>query len=144
MLYAKINNTGIIPLLTFYSGHFIRLFCLTFKNKKMISTLFDNFGYSIHCSNCGYRSTFKNILLIPKECPVCDIRGDFDLAGPLWIGKLHDENFLKKLIYLNNDTISPNKKRIDKLLNYAVEENDMPISYYNIHNLCQGAMPFGY
>ncbi|MFW9818472.1 MAG: tRNA (guanine(10)-N(2))-dimethyltransferase [Candidatus Thorarchaeota archaeon] len=133
---ANINNIGIIPLLTFYSGHFIRLFCLTFKNKKMISKLFDNIGYLIHCSNCGYRSTFKTILLIPKKCPVCASREDLDYAGPIWIGKLHDNYFLKNIIYLNSDIVSPNKKKIDKLLNYALEENKMPISYYNIHNLC--------
>jgi len=134
---ANINNVGIIPLLTFYSGHFIRFFCLTFKNKKKISKLFDNFGYLLHCSNCGYRSTFKNILLIPKKCPVCDTKEDLDFAGPIWIGKLHDDVYLKNLINLNSHIEYPNKKRIDKLLNYAVEENNMPISYHNIHNLCQ-------
>ncbi len=135
---ANINKIGIIPLLSFYSGHFIRLVCLTFKNKKKISEFFNKFGYIIHCNKCNYRSVFtNNILDISQKCPICDSRGDLDFAGPLWIGKLHDENFLKKVISLNNDTISPNKKRIDKLLNYAVEENNMPISYYNIHNLCQ-------
>jgi tRNA (guanine26-N2/guanine27-N2)-dimethyltransferase len=75
--------------------------------------------------------------LVPKKCPICDIRGDLDFAGLMWIGKLHDDNFLKSLININNEIVSPNKKRIEKLLNYAFEENNMPISYYNIHNLCQ-------
>ncbi|MFX0006342.1 MAG: tRNA (guanine(10)-N(2))-dimethyltransferase [Promethearchaeota archaeon] len=134
---ANINNMGITPLLTFYSGHFIRLFCLTFKNKKEISKFFEKLGYLIHCSNCGYRSTFKNILLIPKKCPVCDVEEDLDFAGPMWIDRLHDEYFLKNIINLNSNLIYPNQKKIDKLLNYAVEENKMPISYYNVHNLCQ-------
>jgi tRNA (guanine26-N2/guanine27-N2)-dimethyltransferase len=134
---ANINNIGITPLLTFYSGHFIRLFCLTFKNKKMISKHFENLGYLIHCGKCGYRSTYKNILLIPKKCPVCYNRGELDFAGLMWIGKLHDDNFLKSLININSEIVSPNKKRIDKILNYAREENNMPISYYNIHKLSQ-------
>ena len=33
---ANINNLGIIPLLTFYSSHFIRIFALTMKNQKKI------------------------------------------------------------------------------------------------------------
>ncbi|MFX0022904.1 MAG: tRNA (guanine(10)-N(2))-dimethyltransferase [Candidatus Hermodarchaeota archaeon] len=135
---ANINKLGIIPLLTFYSGHFIRIFCLTFKNKKLISKSFHNLGYIIHCNNCGYRSAFaNNFLVIPKECPICDSGGDLDFAGPLWIGKLHDDYYIKKIISLNNKTRTPNKKRIEKLLTYAIVENDMPISYYNIHNLCQ-------
>ena len=46
-------------------------------------------------------------------------------------------NFIKKILTLNNNSKSPNKKRIEKLLTYAIEENDMSISYYNIHKLCQ-------
>jgi len=135
---ANINKIGIVPLLTFYSGHFIRLFCLSFKDKKKISKFYKNFGYIIHCNNCGYRSAFRNnVLNLPKECPVCDNIGDLDYAGPLWIGKLHDTNFIKKILTLNNNSKSPNKKRIEKLLTYAIEENDMSISYYNIHKLCQ-------
>ncbi len=135
---ANINKIGIVPLLTFYSGHFIRLFCLSFKDKKKISKFYKNFGYIIHCNNCGYRSAFRNnVLNLPKECPVCDNIGDLDYAGPLWIGKIHDANFIKKILTLNNNSKSPNKKRIEKLLTYAIEENDMSISYYNIHKLCQ-------
>ena len=135
---ANINKIGIIPLLTFYSDHFIRLFCLSFKNKKKISKFYEKFGYIIHCKNCGFRSAFKNnILNLPKECPICDKLGDLDFAGPLWIGKLHNGDFVEKILSLNNNPKSPNKKRIEKLLAYILEENDMPISYYNIHKLCQ-------
>ncbi|MFX0040624.1 MAG: tRNA (guanine(10)-N(2))-dimethyltransferase [Promethearchaeota archaeon] len=135
---ANINKIGIIPLLTFYSGHFIRSFSLSFKSKKEITKYYKNIGYILHCNNCGYRSAFKyNILDLPKKCPKCDIYGDLDYAGPLWIGKLHNVNFIKKIMLFNNNSKSPNKKRIEKLLTYALEENDMPISYYNIHKLCQ-------
>jgi tRNA (guanine26-N2/guanine27-N2)-dimethyltransferase len=133
---ANINNVGILPLLTFYSGHFIRLFCLSFKNKKKISEFYEKLGYILHCKNCGYRNAFSsNILEFPKKCPICDEIIYFDYAGPLWIGKLHDIEFIKKILSLNNDSKSPNKNRIEKLLTYALEENNMPISYYNIHKL---------
>jgi tRNA (guanine26-N2/guanine27-N2)-dimethyltransferase len=135
---ANINKIGIIPLLTFYSGHFIRLLCLSFKNKKEISKFFNKFGYIIHCKNCGYRSDYKDYVLnLPKHCPICEDEGDLDYAGPLWIGKLHNAEFLEKIISLNKNSSSQNKKRIEKLLIYAQEENNMPVSYYNIHKLCQ-------
>ncbi|MFX1420604.1 MAG: tRNA (guanine(10)-N(2))-dimethyltransferase [Promethearchaeota archaeon] len=135
---ANINKIGIIPLLTFYSGHFIRLFCLTFKNKTEISKFFKKFGYIIHCNNCGYRSAFRNnILSLPKECPICDSKRELDFAGPLWIDKIHDVNFIKRILVSIKNIESPNKKRIQKLLTYALEETNMPASYYNIHKLCQ-------
>jgi len=135
---ANINNIGVVPLLTFYSGHFIRFLCLSFKNKKKISSFFKKIGYIIHCNNCGYRSAFRNnILDLPNECPLCNNKGVLDYAGPLWIGKIHDVGFIQKILILNRNLKSPNKKRIEKLLTLAIEENNMPISYYNVHKLCQ-------
>ncbi|MFW9999477.1 MAG: tRNA (guanine(10)-N(2))-dimethyltransferase [Candidatus Hodarchaeota archaeon] len=135
---ANINNIGIIPLLTFYSGHFIRLFCLSFKNKNRISNSSKKYGYVIHCKNCGYRSSFRNnILILPEVCPECDKKEDLDYAGPLWVDKIHNIDFVNKMLGLNNNSKSPKRKRIEKLLTFAVEEIDLPISYYNIHKLCQ-------
>ncbi|TET61545.1 MAG: tRNA (guanine(10)-N(2))-dimethyltransferase [Promethearchaeota archaeon] len=133
---ANINKMGIIPLLTFYSGHFIRVFCLTFKNKKQISKSFENFGYIIHCKNCGYRSSINNsILKIPKECPGCRNRENLDYAGPLWIGRIHEINFINKMLKLNEISKINYKKRIEKLLTFAIEENNKPLSYFNLHKL---------
>jgi len=135
---ANINKIGIVPLLTFYSGHFIRVFCSSFKNQKEITKSFKNFGYIIHCNNCGYRSSFGNsILELPKECPLCANKKSLDFAGPLWIGKIHKISFIKKMLNLNESSKFPNKKRIEKLLSFAIEEYDMPISYFNLHKLCQ-------
>ncbi len=135
---ANINKLGIIPLLTFNSGHFIRVFCLTYNKKKEISKSFKNYGYIIHCNRCGYRETFQeNILELPHTCPDCKDKGKLDYAGPLWVAKIHDENFINEIIALNEKIEYNNKKRIDKLLNLAKEEVNMPISYYNLHKLCQ-------
>ena len=135
---ANINKMGIIPLLTFYSGHFIRVFCLLFKNKRKITQSFKNYGYILHCNNCGYRFSFRDkILKIPRECPLCYNKESLDYAGPLWIDKIHDINFLNEILGLNKTSKFLNKKRIEKLLNFAIEEIDLPISYYNIHKLCQ-------
>ncbi len=135
---ANINKSGIIPLLTFYSGHFLRSFSLVFKGKRKITESFKNYGYILHCSNCGYRATFRdNILKIPKKCPICQKIESLDYAGPLWIGKIHEIDFLKEILALNKNSNFPCKKRIEKLLSYAMDENFMPISYYNIHRLCQ-------
>ncbi len=135
---ANINRIGITPLLTFYSGHFIRVFCATFKNQKKITKSFENIGYIIHCNNCGYRYSFGNsILELPKECPLCANKKTLDYAGPLWIGNIHKINFIKKMLNLNENFNFPNKKRIKKLLSFAIEENNMPISYYNLHKLCK-------
>lgn len=134
---ANINDIGIKPLFTFYSNHFIRTFILTFSQKKEISKEIKNYGYIINCKHCGHRFiTQKNILDTPKRCQLCGELLD-EYAGPLWIGKLHNESFLESLISLNmNSTLNINKK-VEKNLQFCREECGMQISYYNIHKLCQ-------
>ncbi|MHA2036877.1 MAG: tRNA (guanine(10)-N(2))-dimethyltransferase [Promethearchaeota archaeon] len=133
---ANVNNMGVIPALTFYSSHFLRIFCLTFKNKDKISQFFKNYGYLVHCNNCGYRSIFReNILEIYDSCPLCMNTKKLGFAGPLWIGNLHDLKLVNNMIDLNNEFQYRNKNRINKLLNLIKEEINYPISYYNIHKL---------
>ncbi len=134
---ANVNKMGIIPLLTFYTSHFIRVFCITVKNKQKISKLIENYGYIIHCNNCGHRYIILNIISdIIHECTICHSK-KIDYAGPLWIGDLHDEDFLEELSNLIEKTPIKNKKRITKLFHIIKDETGMPISYYNIHKLCQ-------
>ncbi len=133
---ANINNLGIIPLLTFYSNHFIRIFLLTVKNKKQIQASFKNYGYILHCK-CNFRSIINDMLKIPILCPLCGRNDQFSLAGPLWTGDLHDTNFLTAMIKRNKETSYVNKEKINKLLTIAKDELGMPPYYNNLHKLCQ-------
>ena len=136
---GNINNLGISPLLTFYSNHFLRIFALTFKNKDKISQTFSNYGFIIHCDNCGHRQV-KNIgdFILDSVCPLCKSpikRSSY--AGPLWIGKLHNELFIRQVLQENSNLNYANRNKIDKLLKIIILETNMPISYYNIHQLCK-------
>ena len=136
---ANINNLGISPLLTFYSNHFLRIFALTFKNKDRISQHFSNYGYVIHCENCGYRQVINiGDIILNSVCPSCKRPFQkFSYAGPLWIGKLHNESFIKRMVEENSNLNYANRKKIDRLLKIINQETNMPISYYNIHQLCK-------
>jgi len=135
---ANINKLGIIPLLTFYSNHFIRIFVLTFKSKEKITDSFSNYGYIIHCRECGFR-TRQSISPIETidTCPSCENKKSFSYAGPLWVGTIHDSPFLRQIIAENSVKNYKCKKKIDKLIKFALQENTMPLSYYNIHKLCR-------
>ena len=133
---ANVNTLGIVPLLTFYSSHFLRVFCITFKDRNKISKFFKNYGFIIHCNKCGYRSAFhNNVLALLNKCPLCD-NEKIDYAGPLWVGEIHDRNYIEEILTLNEKFQFTNQKKIKKILYLAKEEIGMPISYYNIHKLC--------
>ena len=135
---ANINNLGIHPILTFYAHHFIRIFALTFKEKERITKNIKNYGYLLHCKHCGFRRILKNTIFEnSKLCPQCGHKELLDYAGPLWLGRLHDSKFIEELISLNQNFEFDMKKRLNKLLNLALNENNMPVSYYNIHRIGQ-------
>jgi tRNA (guanine26-N2/guanine27-N2)-dimethyltransferase len=135
---ANVNKLGIIPLLTFYSTHFIRVFALTIKDKKTITDYFKYYGYIIHCNNCNYRGmSDNNILNLPHKCPSCSSIERLDYAGPLWINDINDKTFIETILNLNEEKKFPNKKRIQKLIKFIKDEIGMPIYYYNVHKLCQ-------
>jgi tRNA (guanine26-N2/guanine27-N2)-dimethyltransferase len=136
---AHINNVGIIPLLTFYSNHFIRIFALTFRGKsKILKNLAKSYGYLIHCKNCENRLTIiENFIKTPQICPLCLSEKHLSYSGPLWVGELHQKSYLKELYTLNEKFNFNNKNRLQKILKFALNEIDMPISYYNIHKISQ-------
>lgn len=136
---ANINNIGIIPLFTFYANHFIRVFVLTFKGKsKILKALPKNYGFIVHCKNCGDRSIIvENLLKLPQKCSVCSSNSHLSYSGPLWVGDLHQKSFLQELDFLIEKFNFKNKGRIQKILKFALNEIDMPIAYYNIHKISQ-------
>ncbi|MFX0075444.1 MAG: tRNA (guanine(10)-N(2))-dimethyltransferase [Candidatus Hermodarchaeota archaeon] len=139
MRIAHINNIGLNPLFTLYSNHFIRIFAVTFKGKsKILKSLPKSYGYLIHCKNCGNRLSYiENIIKSPQKCPLCLSEKHLSYSGPLWAGELHQKSYLKELHLLNEKFNFKNKNRINKILNFALNEVNMPISYYNIHKLSQ-------
>ena len=72
-----------------------------------------------------------------QKCPKCGYKERLDYAGPLWLGKLHDNKFIEEIIALNQIFEFNMKNRIDKLLHLTLNEINMPVSYYNIHRLSQ-------
>ncbi|MFW9770620.1 MAG: tRNA (guanine(10)-N(2))-dimethyltransferase [Candidatus Thorarchaeota archaeon] len=135
---ANMNNLGIIPLLTFYSSHFLKIFALTYKGNKKIYSNLSNNGFILHCNDCGHRSIYPDdILKVPHQCPICNASKVLDYAGPLWIENLHDKIFVEGLIQYNLDSYFSNKNKINKILNLVLKEIEMPATYYNIHKLCE-------
>ena len=134
---ANLNDMGVLPLLTFYSNHFIRVFLLTLNKKKEIFNHIKTYGYIFYCDKCGHRfTTDSNILNKPKRCELCDNPLQ-KYAGPLWTGELHDKDFIEELLSLNSTSEFKIKKRVETTLQFCLEECAMPPFYYNIHKICK-------
>jgi len=88
----------------------------------------ENLGYILHCKNCGHR---KITLEQKQECELCKFK--ISAAGPLWIGKIFDKEFVQNML-LENSKLETDKD-CEKILVKCLEEAEMPGTYYTIDEI---------
>ena len=87
-----------------------------------------NLGYILHCKNCGHR---KTTLEQEQECQLC--KSKINIAGPLWIGKIFDNEFVQNMI-----SVIPNfevDKVCEKILHKCLKEAEMPVTYFTLDEI---------
>ena len=87
-----------------------------------------NIGYILHCKNCGNR---KTSIEQEQECSLC--KSKISIAGPLWIGKIFDKEFVENmLIETSNFKID---KICEKIITKCLEEAEMPATYFTLDEI---------
>ena len=88
----------------------------------------ENLGFINHCSNCGNR-----VICLEREnnCQICDSKNNF--AGPLWIGKIFDKEFIKRMI-LEQDNFNIERK-FKLILHKCLSESEMPGTYFTLDEI---------
>jgi tRNA (guanine26-N2/guanine27-N2)-dimethyltransferase len=90
----------------------------------------ENLGYIIHCKNCGHR---KISLERQQECELCELKTS--IAGPLWIGKIFDKEYVKNMISeIKNLEI---KNSCEKTLYKCLDEAEMPGIYFTLDEIAK-------
>lgn len=84
---ALIYDAGIRPLLSYWEGHYYRLFMVVDKSRSAARETLKKLGYVYYC-----RSTLARGFL--KESGGESARGCI-VGGPLWIGELGDVDFIE-------------------------------------------------
>ena len=120
-----------VPVLSFADKHYYRTFGMI-EHAGKIYDLLKDFKFVSYCS-CG------NWTLDVKEKCYCGKK--FDLIGPVYLGKINDKKFCKKVLVDIKKRDFELKKQEEKLLKQLVEEADMPFFYYDLHSL---AKKFGF
>ncbi len=85
----------------------------------------ENLGYILHCKNCGHR---KITLEHQCRCELCESKAS--LAGPLWIGKIFDKEFVQDM--LTQSSRLTVEKTCEKILCKSLAESEMPGTYFTI------------
>ena len=88
----------------------------------------DKMGFIIYCKQCGMRKTVKSIV---NECELC--KGKIECAGPLWIDKIFDKDFVVTMKdAVKNLTVN---KKCDIILEKCYEESDLQSTYYTLDEI---------
>ena len=114
----------IIPMFVESEMHYYRTYVKVLNRPDQQ----ENIGYIIHCKSCGHR---KTCLQQELKCELCESKTS--IAGPLWIGKLFDKEFVE-----NMSKEIPNYK-VDKIcektINKCIKESEMPATYYTLDEI---------
>ncbi|MDE1862933.1 MAG: tRNA (guanine-N1)-methyltransferase [Thaumarchaeota archaeon] len=117
-------DVKIVPLFSQNNMHYYR----TYVKILLRTGDEDDIGYILFCKNCGHR---KAVQEAAYECDICKTRAE--LAGPLWIGKIFDRDFVSTMI--SKEEQFQVDKSCKKTLERCKEEADMPPTYFTIDEL---------
>lgn len=119
-------DRAISPLLCHSTGHYFRCFLKVVRGAKKADISIKNLGYLYFCTKCRNFEVEKSMFPVKREC--CS--REMSIAGPLWLGKLKEQDFVEIALRNSHDLSSEAKK----LLEIIVQEEEIPF-YYDIHSL---------
>ncbi len=133
-------DKAIMPLLSYASEHYFRIFAEVKKSKKEADDCLKEMGFISHCFNCFSRN-WKHGLAVSMEEKCTECGHETSLAGPLWLGRLHDREFCSGIL---EEVKKRGFKEAEKLIALCRDELEMP-THYDYHMLCRSlgitAMP---
>ncbi len=88
----------------------------------------ENIGYIMFCRNCKdrYSDISKQV-----KCRKCG--EETEIAGPLWIGKLFEKEFVTKMKDVRKNLVV--NKRCERILDRAESEAELPATYYTLDEI---------
>jgi len=121
---------GIKCLLGHSTEHYLRLYVKLSPGKKNADSSLSEMGYVYYCRACLNREYRKETL--PTKL-MCSCGNPYEIAGPLWLGKIKDSAVLKTVL---KESLYLESKSVYELLTKILEEIDAPF-YYDVHKVCK-------
>lgn len=115
---------GIEPIYSQSTRHYMRAYSVVRRSWSSVEETLDRIGYLMHCESCGFRELGLEPL---DSCRLCGSK--YRVAGPLWIGRLFSRGYVKKALEFS---VEDYMKRARKFLALALEEAEMPATYFDL------------
>ena len=132
---AAKHDIGVRTVFCHSTNHYIRVYAVVGYGAQKADSSLKEMGYVLHCFNCFHRETVKALFTpLILECPEC--HGKLNAAGPMWLGRIFDRDFIKKMQKELTKKKMKQGKRISKLLFLTENEAEAPATYYVIDKIC--------
>ena len=132
---AARHDIGVRVVFCHSTDHYIRIYAVANYGAQRADGSVKEMGYVLHCFNCFHRETAKGLFAsLKQECPEC--YGKLSLAGPMWLGKIFDKDFITRMQKELPKKKLEQTKRISKLLFLTENEAEAPATYYVIDKIC--------
>jgi tRNA (guanine26-N2/guanine27-N2)-dimethyltransferase len=129
-LTASRLGLSIEPLFAHSYSQYIRVYARVKISSMEANKVHQKLGFIQHCQNCGNRMVAKEY----NKSEVCDLCGNsFKVAGQLWVAKLFDKIFIKKMerSYPSKiGTCAEDNTAINRSMLYTSIKEDDDIPYY--------------
>lgn len=132
---AAQHDIAMIPIFAYSHLHYFKLFFVKDRGAKLTNSLIDQFGYVLYCFNCMNREVVFDILKTKEHCPVCGTK--FNVGGPMWLGKLWDEEFAD-FLYKEAHEREEIAKETKRILRLIWEESKLQtVGFYTASKLAE-------
>ncbi|MEM0057943.1 MAG: tRNA (guanine(10)-N(2))-dimethyltransferase [Candidatus Bathyarchaeia archaeon] len=125
---------GITPIFSHSTDHYVRMYMLLNHGAHEADQSLKRLGYILHCFNCFHRETTNTLLGHSGTCPNCNSKMDY--AGPLWLGKIAEEDFCALMEKEAEKRLFKMKGRIGKILALVKADSSAPPTYYVLDKIC--------
>ena len=134
MMAAK-HEIGVEVLFSHSTDHYIRVYAVVRYGARLADKSVRMMGYFLHCFSCFHRETSRGIISpLKRDCVECGSK--LNVAGPLWLGKIADENFCSLMKREADGRGLKQEKRILKLMSLVQDEAEAPVAYYVVDKIC--------
>lgn len=122
------RERAFFPVLSFSKEHYFRTFG-KIEHAGKIKELLEQFGYVMHCFNCGNRKTGE----VELEC---SCGNKFEFCGPVFLGNISDKKFC---LQVAKDCKKRKFLDEENLARHLALESELPPFYYDLHYLARVA-----
>jgi tRNA (guanine26-N2/guanine27-N2)-dimethyltransferase len=134
MMAAK-HEIGVEVLLSHSTDHYIRVYAVVRYGARLADKSVRTMGYVLHCFSCFHRETSMGIISpLKRVCVGCGAK--LNVAGPLWLGRITDEDFCSLMKREADGRRLKQERRIIKLISLIQDEAEAPTTYYVVDKIC--------